>query len=171
MMNMILSTGSAAQVAFHVTDTIETIVAIGGVCVVLPIVIVWMVVRARTHRMDKKMEILMKAVENGQQVDPALLVTAQTGGRKYSLKKNILNRLLFGVIFSMAGLMLLIVTVLSGSKVIYMDKFSLLLSLLFISIGAGLLISYFIGRRLLAKEMEIEEKELLEEVESQLEKR
>ena len=130
-----------------------------------------MVVRARTHRMDKKMEILMKAVENGQQVDPALLVTAQTGGRKYSLKKNILNRLLFGVIFSMAGLLLLIVTVLSGSKVIYMDKFSLLLSLLFISIGAGLLISYFIGRRLLAKEMEIEEKELLEEVESQLEKR
>lgn len=171
MMNMILSTGSAAQVAFHVTDAIETIVAIGGVCVVLPIVIVWMVVRARTHSMDKKMEILMKAVENGQQVDPALLVTAQTGSRKYSLKKNILNRLLFGVIFSMAGLMLLIVTVLSGSKVIYMDKFSLLLSLLFISIGAGLLISYFIGRRLLAKEMEIEEKELLEEVESQLEKR
>ncbi len=170
-MNMILSTGSAAQVAFHVINGIETVVVIGGVCVVLPIVIVWMVVRARTHMMDKKMEILMKAVENGQQVDPALLVTAQTGGRKYSLKKNILNRLLFGVIFSMAGLMLLIVTVLSASKVIYMDKVSLLLSLLFISIGAGLLISYFIGRRLLAKEMEIEEKELLEEVESQLEKR
>ena len=168
---MILSTQGAVQIAYYWSSLLETIFIIGGVCVVLPIVIVWMVVRARTHRMDKKMEILMKAVENGQQVDPALLVTAQTGGRKYSLKKNILNRLLFGAIFSMAGLMLLIVTVLSASKVIYMDKVSLLLSLLFISIGAGLLISYFIGRRLLAKEMEIEEKELLEEVESQLEKR
>lgn len=168
---MILSTQGAAQIAYYWTSMFEMIVVCGGVCVALPIVIVSMVMRARTHRMDKKMEILMKAVENGQQVDPALLVTAQTGGRKYSLKKNILNRLLFGVIFSTAGLMLLIVDVLSGSKVIYMDKLSLLLSLLFISIGAGLLISYFIGRRLLAKEMEIEEKQLLEEVESQLEKR
>lgn len=170
-MNMILSTQGAVQIAYYWSSLLETIFIIGGVCVALPIVIVRMVMRARTHRMDKKMEILMKAVENGQQVDPALLVTAQTGGRKYSLKKNILNRLLFGAIFSTAGLMLLIVTVLSGSKVIYVDKLSLLLSLLFISIGAGLLISYFIGRRLLAKEMEIEEKQLLEEVESQLEKR
>lgn len=168
---MILSTQGAVQIAYYWSSLLETIFIIGGVCVALPIVIVRMVMRARTHRMDKKMEILMKAVENGQQVDPALLVTAQTGGRKYSLKKNILNRLLFGAIFSTAGLMLLIVTVLSGSKVIYVDKLSLLLSLLFISIGAGLLISYFIGRRLLAKEMEIEEKQLLEEVESQLEKR
>lgn len=167
---MILSAESTAQIAHYWTSLLETIVVCGGICVALPIVIVWMVVRARTHRTDKKMEILMKAVENGQQVDPALLVTAQTGGRRYSLKKNILNRLLFGVIFSVAGLMFLIVSIVSGGKLIYVDKSALLLSLLFISIGAGLLVSYFIGRRLLAKEMEIEEKQLLEEVENQSEK-
>ena len=83
----------AANTAVYWTNMFETVVLIGGTCVALPIVIVWLVVRARTQKMNRKMDILMKAVENGQQVDPALLVTAEVGGGKYQLKKNLLNRL------------------------------------------------------------------------------
>lgn len=164
MMNMILSTGSAAQVASHVTDAIETIVSIGGVCVALPIVIVWMVVRARTHRMDKKMEILMKAVESGQQVDPALLVTAETGGRKKSLKKNILNRLLVGACLTISGVMAIVLFCIYGD--VKIEPY--LIALICLSVGIGFLISYFVGRNFLAKEIAIEEKQLLEAEEKQL---
>lgn len=164
MMNMILSTGSAAQVASHVTDALETIVTVGGVCVALPIVIVWMVVRARTQRMDKKMEILMKAVENGQQVDPALLVTAETGGRKNSLKKNILNRLLVGACLTILGVSAIILFCIYGNL-----KFEpYLVAVICISVGTGFLISYFVGRNFLAKEIAIEEKQFLEAAEKQL---
>ena len=163
-MNMILSTGSAAQVASHVTDAIETIVSIGGVCVALPIVIVWMVVRARTHRMDKKMEILMKAVESGQQVDPALLVTAETGGRKKSLKKNILNRLLVGACLTISGVMAIVLFCIYGD--VKIEPY--LIALICLSVGIGFLISYFVGRNFLAKEIAIEEKQLLEAEEKQL---
>ncbi len=158
-MNMILSTGSAAQVAFHVTNAIETIVSIGGVCVALPIVIVWMVVRARTHRMDKKMEILMKAVESGQQVDPALLVTAETGG-----KKNILNRLLVGACLTISGVMAIVLFCIFGDVKIQ----PYLIALICLSVGIGFLISYFVGRNFLAKEIAIEEKQLLETEAKQL---
>ena len=164
MMNMILSTGSAAQVAFHVTNAIETIVSIGGVCVALPIVIVWMVVRARTHRMDKKMEILMKAVESGQQVDPALLVTAETGGKKNSLKKNILNRLLVGACLTISGVMAIVLFCIFGDVKIQ----PYLIALICLSVGIGFLISYFVGRNFLAKEIAIEEKQLLETEAKQL---
>ena len=164
MMNMILSTGSAAQVAFHVTDAIETIVSIGGVCVALPIVIVWMVVRARTQRMDKKMEILMKAVENGQQVDPALLVTAETGGKKNSLKKNILNRLLVGACLTISGMLAIVLFCIYGG--VKIEPY--LIALICLSVGIGFLISYFVGRNFLAKEIAIEEKQLLETEAEQL---
>ena len=154
-MNMILSTGSATEIVPYVTTLIESIVAIGGVCVALPIVIVWMVVRARTQRMDKKMEILMKAVENGQQVDPALLVTAETGGKKNSLKKNILNRLLVGACLTISGMLAIVLFCIFGA-------------LICLSVGIGFLISYFVGRNFLAKEIAIEEKQLLEAEEKQL---
>ena len=35
------------------------------ICVILPIAIVWLVVRARKHEMDKKTEIMLKAIEAG----------------------------------------------------------------------------------------------------------
>ena len=164
MMNMILSTGSATEIVPYVTNLIETIVAIGGVCVALPIVIVWMVVRARTQRMDKKMEILMKAVENGQQVDPALLVTAETGGKKNSLKKNILNRLLVGACLTISGMLAIVLFCFYGG--VKIEPY--LIALICLSVGIGFLISYFVGRNFLAKEIAIEEKQLLEAEEKQL---
>ena len=164
MMNLILSTGSATQIVPYVTNLIETIVAIGGVCVALPIVIVWMVVRARTQRMDKKMEILMKAVENGQQVDPALLVTAETGGKKNSLKKNILNRLLVGACLTISGMLAIVLFCIFGDVKIQ----PYLIALICLSVGIGFLISYFVGRNFLAKEIASEEIPLLEAEERQL---
>ena len=164
MMNMILSTEGAVNIAYYWSSLFETIVAVGGVCVALPIVIVWMVVRARTHRMDKKMEILMKAVENGQQVDPALLVTAETGGRKNSLKKNILNRLLIGACLTITGVSAIVLFCIYGDVKIE----AYLIALICLSVGIGFLISYFVGRNFMAKECEIEEKQLLEAKERQL---
>ena len=160
MMNMILSTGSATEIVLYVTNLIVSI----GVCVALPIVIVWMVVRARTQQMDKKMEILMKAVENGQQVDPALLVTAEEGGRKNNLKKNILNRLLAGTCLTITGISAIVLFCIFGDVKIQ----PYLIALICLSVGIGFLISYFVGRNFLAKEIAVEEKQLLEAEAKQL---
>ena len=34
-----------------------------GICVVLPVMIVWLVMRSRQHDMDKKTEVMLKAIE------------------------------------------------------------------------------------------------------------
>ena len=152
-MNMILSAESTAQIAYYWTSLFETIVICGGVCVALPIVIVRMVMRARSHRMDKKMEILMKAVENGQQVDPALLVTAETGGRKKNIKMNLLNRLLVGICLTIIGVFAIILFCIYGD--IKLEAY--LLSLVFLSVGIAFLVSYFVGRKFLSGELEMQE--------------
>ena len=188
----------AANTAAYWTKMFETVVIIGGICVALPIVIVWFVVNARTQKMNRKMDILMKAVESGQQVDPALLVTAEVGGGKYQmkknrkmdilmkavengqqvdpallvtaevgggmyqLKKNILNRLTWGSIMSLLCIMSFLIPVfLNRSDLSVEFKFTMyVIGGVSCAVGIGLLISYFVGKKMLAKEIEAEEAEM-----------
>lgn len=144
---------------------LQILVSVGGTCVVLPIWVVTLVMKARTRKMDRKMDILMASVEKGQQVDPALLVAAEEGNGKYKLKRNILNRLAFGSIFSLLGSVLFIIPVLLGpstSAIATQSRNSafFVIGAILLAVGAGLLISYFVGRKMLAKEIESEEAEL-----------
>ena len=150
---------------YNVTNLLEMLIGVGGVCVVLPIWVVSLVMKARTRKMDRKMDILMKAVETGQQVDPALLVTAEEGNGKYKLKKNILNRLAFGSIATLFGVILYLIPVLLGPAHSAQATQSrnvgfFVIGAFCLAIGLGLLISYFVGRKMLAKEIEAEEAEL-----------
>lgn len=144
---------------------LQMLVSVGGICVVLPIWVVTLVMKARTRKMDRKMDILMASVEKGQQVDPALLVAAEEGNGKYKLKRNILNRLAFGSIFSLLGAFLFIIPVLLGPSTSAIATHSrnsvfFVIGAILLAVGAGLLISYFVGRKMLAKEIEAEEAEL-----------
>lgn len=153
---MILST----ETFRYVTTFLESIILMGGICVALPITAIWLVTRYSTKKMDRRMDILMKIVENGQQVDPALLTNMEGENGRYRLKRNILNRLAFGTFFSAGGLMLLIAGIIAEIRGGGSDGVALIIGIICIGIGAGLLVSYFVGRKLLAKEIEAEEKKL-----------
>lgn len=153
---------ASSQTAFYWTNFLETTVIVTCVCVVAPITIVWLVTKARTKKMDRKMDILMQAVNNGQEVDPALLVNAE--GKKYRLKKNILNRLLVGIIATLSGLMIMFVPYLLNSSWEEAGASDLVIVPIIIqAVGVGFLVSYFVGRKFLAKEIEQEEAELLKQ--------
>ena len=49
------------------------------VMVVLPVMVVWLVTRARLKKNEQKMAVLVKAIENGVDIDPALLVSETEG--------------------------------------------------------------------------------------------
>lgn len=155
MMNMILE----ANFGYYLLSTIESVFIAGGICVALPIVIVWMVVRARTQKMERKMAILTKAVENGQQIDPALLVAAEKNDDgRYRLKNSLLVKLILGISLVLSGLMAEVLFILHGDIVLPLH----LAALVVFSVGVGFFVSYFVGRKFLAKEIEIEEKRLQE---------
>ena len=67
-----------------VIDLFETLLPI-FVMVVLPVMVVWLVTRARLKKNEQKMAVLVKAIENGVDIDPALLVSETEGGRNTCL--------------------------------------------------------------------------------------
>lgn len=138
-------------------DLIQSVVAMLGICVALPITIVAMLTKSRSRKIDRKMDILEKAVENGLRVDPALLVVADEGDGKYKLKKNLLNRLTFGIALTLVGGLLIVF-----SDVESLVFFITLIGIACSAIGLGLLVSYFVGRRMLAPEIKKEEEKLMD---------
>lgn len=44
------------------------------ICVVLPVMVVWLVLRSRKNTIDKQTEIAIKAIENGTPIDPEFLL-------------------------------------------------------------------------------------------------
>ena len=62
-----------------------------GVCVVLPVMIVWLVMRTRQNETNKKTEIMLKAIESGATVDTEFFKSQQRGQK--TIKERLLGRL------------------------------------------------------------------------------
>ena len=128
------------------------------ICVILPIAIVWLVVRARKHEMDKKTEIMLKAIESGAQIDPELFKNKQ---RTRGIKEDLLDKLTGACVTTFMGIAFLVFSLVDTHipKAWFM-KMSPLAGAILLAVGIALFISYFAGKKMLAKEIEAEEKNL-----------
>ena len=141
----------------HVTD----LIAVLGICVVLPIIVVILVTRAKTNATNRRAEIAMAAIEKNTNVDLEEFFRKMNPPRR-SIKERLLNRLLLGCIFTLFGLGVYIAIFVYNMNVGGFDRNMFIgLSIAAVpSLGIGLafLINYFIGRRILKQEMEAEAK-------------
>lgn len=130
------------------------------VCVVLPVAIVWLVMRARQNETDKKAEIMIKAIEAGVPVDMDQFQAARKTPK--TIKQDLLEKLTGGCITSLMGVTFLTLAILRNMGVIkvWMGHYMFLAGGILLAVGLGLFISYFAGKKMLAKEIEAEEKSL-----------
>ena len=134
-----------------------------GVCVVLPVMIVWLVTRTRQNETNKKTEIMLKAIESGATIDADFFKDAQKNQK--STKERLLNRLIWGCAASILGVGLAVLGIVqwvNWNGTSSNDSFivPLFFAGIFLAIGIALFIGFFVGRKMLAKEMEAEEKAL-----------
>ena len=133
-----------------------------GICVVLPVMIVWLVTRARQNETNMKTEIMLKAIESGATIDADFFKETQ-GAR--TIKESLLKRLAGGCIFTLMGIVFIVVGFTNRSMIseIHMstDSFTIpcIFGGIFFAIGIGLLIVFFVGKKMLAREMDAEAKE------------
>ena len=131
-------------------------------CVVMPVAIVWLVMRAKQNETNKMAEIMLKAIEAGIPLDPDFFKT-QTRTLQKSLKERQLGCLTAACILIALGLG----SILVGAIIILINNwtydtaptaYSLLTFAggLVLVIGIALLVVYFIRKRILAKELEAE---------------
>ena len=126
--------------------------------VVLPVMVVWLVTRARLKKNEQKMAVLVKAIENGVDIDPALLVSETEGGRNTKMK--LVRKLTTGVICAIIGLAVLICTQLDAFEGVAGIEMLYIIGGVLIAVGAAYILAFFVGRKYLAPEIEAEEKKL-----------
>lgn len=134
---------------------ISTLVPI-SVCVVLPCIIVFLITRSRSHMIDKKTEVVLKAIESGAQLDPNIFGKECTK----STKQKVFSLCTAGMITLAIGIALLVIPFWAGSAISVLFQVpGCILGFL----GISLLCAYFIMKKQFSKEIEEEERQLSEQ--------
>ena len=137
------------------------------VCVVLPIAIVWIVNRTRQNETNRKAEIMLKAIENGSQVDPDYFKPTNKAAKKrtQSIKQDLLDKLTGACITSFMGLAFIGMTVVTNyvpafDRKYWFEDMMPVAGGVLLAVGVALFISYHVGKKMLAGEIEAEERAL-----------
>ena len=135
-----------------------------GVCVVLPVMIVWLVMRTRQNETNKKTEIMLKAIESGATVDTEFFKSQQR--EQKTIKERLLSRLAGGSILSLIGIAFLVLAIVFANS--YAPNgwnfgnspaptFAIIGGIS-LAIGLALFAVFFVGKKIMAREMEAEAK-------------
>ena len=121
---------------------------------VMPIAITALLARAYAKKSEHRMNVMIKAIENGADLDQNALMGIKS--KVSSTRKELVNRLGSGIIFTLMGLMFVLAAALGLSSFPawgYYPGFPLL------AVGIGLLVSFFYGKVYLKSQIEKEDKE------------
>ena len=142
------------------SDIIFSLVPIFCGCI-LPIVIIWLLVREKMNETNARTQIVTAAIEKNPNMDIEELMKKMSPKQKL-LKEKLLTKLLWGCITSVIGLGLLGLSIYLFGR--GSDKDEALTSICFgvilLGIGGAFLINYGVGKKMLAKEIEAEQNNL-----------
>ena len=134
------------------------------ICVVLPALVIWLIGRVKQNETNRKAEIMLKALDNGAKIESDFFKSSS--GSK-TIKERLLGRLTGACVTGLIGIAVLAVAIYmrcilnweSNGDVIII--FTLLGGIL-LAIGIALFMVYFSGKKMLAKEIAAEEKQISE---------
>lgn len=138
-----------------------------GVCVVLPVLVVWLVMRKKTNETNRRTEVMLAAIEKGSDVNAEKLLglfdktgkptkTTRTALKERLMKKLLTAFILMGIGIAF-GIYALLMSIQGGSNTNDLAAYSFVSAVLLL-VGAAFLISYFISRKFLAEELGLADK-------------
>ena len=144
----------------------EVIISLGCGCI-LPIVAIFLGVRQMMNETNKRTEIVLAAIEKNPDMDIEELIK-KISPKKKLLKEKLLSKLQWGCLTALLGLGF----VGYGSWLGYVGgggsndpMASACIGLVLLAVGITFLVNYSMGKKMLAKEMEAEEKQLIADAE------
>ena len=140
-------------------DFFSLLIPLGCGCV-LPIVVIWLGIRQKMNETNQRTKIVLAAIEKNPDMDIEELMK-KISPKKKLLKEKLLSNLLWGSVIALLGISILVYGLLIDFKG-GMDSNDLIQiyfggGILFV-IGIALLAHYHISKKMLAKEIEAEEK-------------
>ena len=144
---------------------IDTLPVIVCGCV-LPIVFIWLETRRKINESRDRMQIVTTAIEKHPDMDVEELMK-KISPKKKLLKEKLLSKLLWGCIIGLLGVSLLILGLcqMFFGKDYDPDEFltAITFGLIMVGIGVAFLVNYRTGQKMLAKEIEAEEKQMIKQ--------
>ncbi len=138
---------------------VQILVPIALGCV-LPIMIVWLIVRQKMAESQNRTQIILAAIERNPDLDIEELIK-KISPKKKLLKEKLLTKLLWGSLTVMIGFGFIGF----GAWLGYVGgggsddpMASVIIGLILLAIGIAFLVNYGMGKKMLIKEMEAEEK-------------
>ena len=133
------------------------------ICVVLPVTIVYLVARTKQNETNKKAEIMLKAIESGATVDMNQFNTEKKGPK--TIKQDLLEKFTGACITTFMGIAFVAWAIIGYVNPEFTDgrlfnRLAPMTGGVLLAVGLGLFISYFVGKKMLSKEIEAEEKKL-----------
>lgn len=130
-----------------------------GVAVVLPIAIVAIVFRSALASERNRKEIVLAVLEKNPDIDVEQLMKNLKKSEKL-IKEKLLARLERGCLCCLMGVAFMLLYFFLG---VQSEDLIVVVGAALIAIGIAFLVSYFVGRRMLAKEMEAEQQNMKQE--------
>ncbi len=150
-MNLVLT----ADWTYVMNEFFDALIPI-GIVVVLPIIIVMMEMRRRKHEVDRKTEIMLKAIEKDVEIDPNLFQMPEQAKPAKTVKDKLMGRLTAACICTLVGLFATTVLLIFSIRDGWDDGWATLLipACAALAVGIAFFISFFVGKKLWAKELE-----------------
>ena len=136
-------------------DLYQILVPIACGCV-LPIVIIWLNIRQRMNETNKRTQVVLAAIEKNPDMDIEELIK-KISPKKKLLKEKLLEKLLWGCITVLLGIGMIVchiyvdITTNSTSPCGF-------IGIILLAVGIAFFVNYRLGKKMLAKEIEAEEK-------------
>ena len=138
---------------------VALLIPLGCGCV-LPIVVIWLGIRQKMNETNQRTKIVLAAIEKNPEMDIEELMK-KISPKKKLLKEKLLSNLLWGSIIALFGISILIYALLVDYRG-GMDPNDLIRIYftggILLAIGIAFLAHYHISKKMLAKEIEAEEK-------------
>lgn len=127
---------------------------------VLPIMLVWFGIREKMNAANQRTKIVLAAIEKNPEMDIEELMKKMSRNGKL-LKEKLLTKLLWGCLSTLLGIGLIGFGIyLSANHLGGTDDpmSAVCFGLIALGVGIAFLVNYFVGKKMLAKEIEAEEK-------------
>ena len=130
-------------------DDLVAILVPLGICVVLPVLVVWLVMRAKINSQNRNAEIMVEALRSNHPDAPEVLKSMMEKKSKTPFDKMI-KKLAWGCVLTIIGMGLVILCCVMGfDRLIEDDYDTLFIAICCLGAGIGLLITFFVNKRML----------------------
>lgn len=139
-------------------ETLEDILVSLGVVVALPVLIVSIIFRSVMAADRNRKEIILAALEKNPNLNVEDLVKRMKKSEKL-IKEKLLAKLQRGCLCCLMGVAFVLLYFFLSVQ----NEFLIITGVALIAIGIAFLVGYFVGRRMLAQEMEAEQQNMKQE--------